>query len=159
MVLFGPWNGPFRKVKWCFLQSGELVLEHKALLFNGLRKAFIIRVFAVEGESARKYALIFWGIVGNWDGKSEMWLQFESVADWGHSGRRGWRLLGSGNVVGLLELDSVGGYWGKTVVYCFVVEQTLYYYWDYKGGRSAGTNSGEQGLYDLWGRLLFDISS
>ena len=45
------------------------------------------------------------------------------------------------------------------MVYCFVVEQTLYYYWDYKGGRSAGTNSRKQGLYGLWGRLLFDISS
>jgi len=68
-------------------------LKHKVLLFNGLSKMLIIRVFAVEGESARKYALIFWGIVGNWDGKSEMWLQFESGAYWGHSGRRGWRLL------------------------------------------------------------------
>ena len=41
------------------------------------------------------------------------------------------------------------------MVYCFVVEQTLYYYWDYKGGKSAGTNSGEQGLYDLWGSIAF----
>jgi len=39
-----------------------------------------------------------------------MWLQFESGAYWGHSGRRGWRLLGSENVVSLLELDSVGFY-------------------------------------------------
>ena len=44
------------------------------------------------------------------------------------------------------------------MVYCFVVEQTLYYYWDYKGGRSAGTNSGEQGLYDLWWGDCFSIS-
>ena len=52
-------------MKWCFLQSEEMALEYKVLLFNGLRKAFKIRVFAVEGESARKYALIFLGIVGN----------------------------------------------------------------------------------------------
>ena len=42
-----------------------MVLEHKVLLFNELRKVLIIRVFAVEGESVRKYALIFLGIVGN----------------------------------------------------------------------------------------------
>ena len=51
-----------------------------------------------------------------------------------------------------------GGLLRKKVVYCFVVEQTLYYYWDYKGGKSAGTNSGEQGLYELWVRLFFAIS-
>ena len=52
-------------MKWCFLQSEEMALEYKVLLFNGLSKVLIIRIFAVEGESARKYALNFWGIVGN----------------------------------------------------------------------------------------------
>ena len=64
--------GAFRPLKWAISQ-GEMVLfakrgmvlKHKVLLFNGLSKVLIIRVFAVEGESARKYALIFWGIMGN----------------------------------------------------------------------------------------------
>ena len=158
MAYIGPWNGPFRNVKWCFLQSGEMALKHKVLLFNGLHKTLKIRVFAVDGESAqiRAYFLGYsgklrrkkrnvviiwkWGILGTFGKKRMAFIRVRK-----RSQSIGIRLSG-----GLLR---------KTVVYCFVVEQTLYYYWDYKGGRSARINSGEQGLYDLWGRLFFDISS
>ena len=53
-------------------------LKHKSLIFNILHKPLIIRVFAPDEESARKYALIFWGIYGNPEGKTENRLQFES---------------------------------------------------------------------------------
>ena len=43
-----------------------------------LCKPLIIRVFAPEGESVRKYALILWGIVENSDRKIENCLQIES---------------------------------------------------------------------------------
>jgi len=43
-----------------------------------LRKPLIIHVFAPEGESVSKYALILWGIVENSDRKIENCLQFES---------------------------------------------------------------------------------
>ena len=43
-----------------------------------LRKPLIIRVFAPEGESVSKYALILWGIVENSDRKIENRLQIES---------------------------------------------------------------------------------
>ena len=39
-------------------------------MFNNLRNALIFRVFASEGESARKYSLIFWGRTENSDEKS-----------------------------------------------------------------------------------------
>ena len=39
-------------------------------MFNNLHKALIFRVFASEGESARKYSLIFWGRTENSDEKS-----------------------------------------------------------------------------------------
>ena len=39
-------------------------------MFNSLRNTLIFRVFASEGESARKYSLIFWGRTENSDEKS-----------------------------------------------------------------------------------------
>ena len=39
-------------------------------MFNNLRNALIFRVFASEGESARKYSLIFGGRTENSDKKS-----------------------------------------------------------------------------------------
>ena len=50
----------------------------KLLTFNTLQKPLIFRVFASEGESVRKYALIFRGRTGNQDGKIEIRLQIES---------------------------------------------------------------------------------
>ena len=41
----------------------------KLLICSVLRKVLISRVFASEGESARKYSLIFWGRTENSDGK------------------------------------------------------------------------------------------
>ena len=34
MVLFGLQYRPFRKPKWCFLQSDKMLLRHKSLIFN-----------------------------------------------------------------------------------------------------------------------------
>lgn len=53
-------------------------VKHKLLLFNNLREALIIRVFAPDGESARKYSFIFRGRIENPDRKIRMWLQSES---------------------------------------------------------------------------------
>ena len=39
-------------------------------MFSVLRKALIFRVFASGGESARKYAKIFWGRTENLSGKT-----------------------------------------------------------------------------------------
>ena len=39
-------------------------------MFSTLSKTLIIRKFASEGESARKYALDFWGRTENSDGKT-----------------------------------------------------------------------------------------
>ena len=50
---------PFRMPKWCFSQYGEISFIHKLLVFNILHYPLIIRVFAPEEESVRKYALIF----------------------------------------------------------------------------------------------------
>jgi len=50
----------------------------KLLTFNALQKPLIFRVFASEGESVHKYALIFRGRTGNQDGKIEIRLQIES---------------------------------------------------------------------------------
>ena len=78
MVHFSLRNGLYCKPKWCFLQSGEILLKYKSLIFNILWKPLIIRVFAPEDNSARKYALIFRGRVGNFDRKIKNRLQFES---------------------------------------------------------------------------------
>ena len=56
---------PFRMPKWCFSQGNEMPVKHKLLVFNTLQKSLIFRVFASEGGSARKYALIFRGRTGN----------------------------------------------------------------------------------------------
>ena len=65
-------------LKWCLLQGEKMDVKHKLLLFNNLREALIIRVFAPDGESIRKSALIFRGRTGNPDRKIRMWLQSES---------------------------------------------------------------------------------
>ena len=55
--------------------------KRKWLIYNILRKPLITRVFAPEGKSARKYALIFRGIVGNQGRKTEIRFQFESCTN------------------------------------------------------------------------------
>ena len=47
-----------------------MVIKYKLLTFNNLHNVLIFRVFASEGESARKYSLIFWGRTENSDEKS-----------------------------------------------------------------------------------------
>ena len=78
MAYIGPWNGPFRNVKWCFLQCDKMTIKYKLLIFNILLKPVIFRVFAPEGDSARKYALIFRGRTENSEGKIRIRFQFES---------------------------------------------------------------------------------
>ena len=78
MAYIGPWNGPFRKTKWCFSQDDKIPLEYKLLIFNILLKPVIFRVFAPEWDSARKYALIFRGRTENSEGKIRIRFQFES---------------------------------------------------------------------------------
>ena len=78
MVLFGPWNGPYRMTKRCILQSGKTFFKYKSLIFNTLYYPLIIRIFASEEESVRKYALIFRGRWGNSGRKMKICLQFES---------------------------------------------------------------------------------
>ena len=69
MVRFRPWNGPYRVPKWCLLHNGKMSFGCKLLMFSILHKALIFREFASEGESARKYSLIFRGRTENSDGK------------------------------------------------------------------------------------------
>ena len=57
-------------LKQCFLHGGKTHLKYKSLMFSVLSKALIIREFASEGESARKYALDFWGRTENSDEKT-----------------------------------------------------------------------------------------
>ena len=78
MAYIGSWNGPFRKTKWCFSQNDEMPFKHKSLIFNTLLKPLIVRVFAPEGDSVRKYALIFRGRTENSEGKIKIRFQFES---------------------------------------------------------------------------------
>jgi len=59
---------------WCFLQNDKIPIKHKSLIFNILQKPLIFRVFASDGESARKYSLIFRGITGNPDRKIKIRL-------------------------------------------------------------------------------------
>lgn len=46
-------------LKWCLLQDEKMDVKHKLLLYNNLRETLIIRVFAPDGESVRKYSFIF----------------------------------------------------------------------------------------------------
>ena len=55
-----------------------MLFKYKSLIYNILRKLLITRVFAPEGKSARKYALIFRGISVNTDKKIKIRFQFES---------------------------------------------------------------------------------
>ena len=57
-------------LKQCFLHGGKIRLKYKSLMFSILSKALIIQEFASEGESARKYALDFWGRTENSDEKT-----------------------------------------------------------------------------------------
>ena len=56
----------------------------------------MFRVFAPEGESFRKYALIFRGISENWEGKNKKRLRFESCPYRFHLVSRKHRLFGRG---------------------------------------------------------------
>ena len=56
-------------LKQCFLHGEKICLEYKTLMFNVLSKPLMFCEFASEGESARKYALDFWGRTENSDGK------------------------------------------------------------------------------------------
>ena len=80
--------GAFQPLKWCFLQSDRISLNRKLLIFNILLKASIIRVFAPEEESVRKYALIFRGITENQGGKIRICFQSESATYCCHSGSK-----------------------------------------------------------------------
>ena len=79
MVLFGPWNGPFRMPEWYILQRRKIFLKCKSLIFNILYCPLIFSVFAPKGKSVRKYSLIFRGRKGNWGRKIKIRLQIESV--------------------------------------------------------------------------------
>ncbi len=57
-------------LKQCFLHGEKIRLKYKSLMFSILNKSLIIRKFASEGESARKYALDFWGRTENSDEKN-----------------------------------------------------------------------------------------
>ena len=57
-------------LKRCILHNEERTIKHKPLTFNTLHKPLISRKFAYKGESARKYALDFWGRTENSDGKT-----------------------------------------------------------------------------------------
>ena len=57
--------GHFACRNGAFSQGNEMPVKHKLLVFNTLQKSLIFRVFASEGGSARKYALIFRGRTGN----------------------------------------------------------------------------------------------
>ena len=74
--------------KWPILQYVEIFFKHKLLVFSVLYYPRIIRVFASEEGSVRKYALIFRGRVGNYDGKIKIRLQSESCTYRHYFGRR-----------------------------------------------------------------------
>ena len=74
--------------KWPILQCGKIPFGYKLLVFSILYRPFIIRVFASEGEPVRKFALIFRGRVGNYDGKIKIRLQSESCTHRHHFGGR-----------------------------------------------------------------------
>ena len=66
-------------LKWCLLQDGKVSVVCKYLMFNYLHKSFIPRVFASEGELARKYALVFGGRTENSDEKTAGYLKSVSA--------------------------------------------------------------------------------
>ena len=66
-------------LKWCLLRHEKTVLKYKYLTLSVLCHPLIIREFVPEGESARKYSLIFRGRTGNPDQKIKICLQFESA--------------------------------------------------------------------------------
>ena len=55
-----------------------MLFEFKLLVFSYLCKPLMIRVFAPKGKSDSKYSLIFRGISGNSDARTEIRLRFES---------------------------------------------------------------------------------
>ena len=57
-------------LKRCLLQDEKVSIKDKLLIFNILSIALIFREFASEGESVRKYSLIFWGRTENSDGET-----------------------------------------------------------------------------------------
>ena len=61
------------------MQDGKVSVVCKCLMFNYLHKSFISRVFASEGELARKYALVFRGRTENSDEKTAGYLKSESA--------------------------------------------------------------------------------
>ena len=56
--------------KRCLLRVGKMVIDCKLLMFNVLYNPLRIREFAPEGESARKFSLIFRGRTENSDEKN-----------------------------------------------------------------------------------------
>ena len=65
IVGFRPWNGQYHVLKWCILYDRKNRIAYKSLVFSILRKVLISRVFASDGESVRKYSLIFGGRIEN----------------------------------------------------------------------------------------------
>ena len=58
-------------LKRCFLHDEIIVFKCKLLMFSILYKLLIFREFAPEGESARKFSLIFRGRTENSDEKTQ----------------------------------------------------------------------------------------
>ena len=73
------WNGQYRRLKRCISHHEKISIGCKLLVYSRLHKALIFREFAFEGESARKYSLIFRGRTENSDGKTATCLQSESA--------------------------------------------------------------------------------
>ena len=87
MVRFSPWYGLYCMLKRCLLHDGKMVVEYKTLMFSILSKALIFCEFAPEGESARKYALDFWGRTENSNGKTAGYWKSVSGPYCNYSGR------------------------------------------------------------------------
>ena len=73
------WNGQYQRLKRCISHHEKISVGCKLLEYNHLYKALIFREFASEGESVRKYSLIFRGRTENSDGKNATCLQSESA--------------------------------------------------------------------------------
>ena len=65
-------------LKQCLLHDGRIILGCKPLTSSVLHKPLIFREFASDGESARKFSLIFRGRTENPDEKTAGYLQTES---------------------------------------------------------------------------------
>ena len=76
---FRPRNGQYHMPKRCLLQDEKMAVECKPLMFSVLCNPLIFRVFASDGESARKNSLIFWGRTENSDEKIARRFKFESA--------------------------------------------------------------------------------